>query len=117
MDSSARSIAEYHASTLEWPGIGYHFLVHWNGRMEYVGDLLTVRYNVASRNREVVGICLPGNWMHNWPYQAQLLATQSLTAYIKGEIPGAIVVGHRDIAYDGSVCPGDTWGQWRAVVQ
>ena len=113
VDSTAESIARYHVESLGWPGIGYHFLAHQDGGIEYVGDIMTIRYNVASRNHEVVGVCLPGNWMDRCPSLRQLEGARSVVRWLRVQMPWARVVGHREIALDGSVCPGDTWPQWK----
>jgi N-acetylmuramoyl-L-alanine amidase len=120
VDSTALSIAEYHVNVMGWAeGIGYHWLVHWDGRIEYVGDILTARANVAKRNREVVGICVIGDLTSSQPTPLALTATVRLSAYLKQLIPGAVVVGHREITVAGweTTCPGNTFlGGWKAAV-
>lgn len=119
VDSSAEAIAAYHIDHNGWPGIGYHFLIHWDGRIEYVADISEIRYNVASRNHEVVGICLVGNWMAESPPDPALHSARTLTAALRAvlgrELP---LVGHRDIALPGhgTACPGDTWPNWQPEV-
>ncbi len=118
VDSSALQIAEWHVLAPEaglfWPGIGYHYLVHWDGSIDYVGDLTTVRYNVAGRNRECVGICLPGDFNKRPPAAAQLAGTRRLILYLVTIFPTAQVVGHGDIALPGheTSCCGQTRRQW-----
>ncbi len=87
--------------------------------MEYVGDMRQVRYNVASRNREVVGICLTGDFSATWPSTLQLAAASELVEYLLGILPGRQVVGHRDIALAAyaTSCPGDTWTDWRGILE
>jgi N-acetylmuramoyl-L-alanine amidase len=113
-DTDALAIARYHVINNGWPGIGYHFVIHWDGQVDYVGDLKTIRYNVASRNREVVGICLEGNFMTQRPKDAQLESARKLVEYLRTIFPAAAVVGHRDIAVPGweTSCPGDTYKDW-----
>lgn len=112
-DSTAEAIAAYHVDSLGWPGIGYHFLVHQDGRVEYVGDIATVRYNVAGRNHEVIGICLPGDFTSHRPTEVALSSTGELIANLRIVLGRPLpVVGHRDIAFSPTACPGDTWPQW-----
>ena len=115
VDSTPLSIAKYHVESLKWPGIGYHWVVGWDGTISYVGDVQTSRANVYGRNREVVGICLPGNWTERVPPDPQLAATRELVRWLLGELPGRVVVGHYEVALPVSPtsCPGAFWPQWR----
>jgi len=118
VDSSALSIAQYHVNTLGWPGAGYHFRIGWDGAIDYMGDISLSRYNVARRNDEVIGICLPGDWTAKEPPIATLLATRRLLAWLKTVVPQAQIVGHKDIALPGyeTACPGDLWPGWRSKI-
>lgn len=117
-DSSACAIARYHVDTNGWPGIGYHWVVRQNGVIYYCGDLETVRYNVAGRNREVVGICLTGDFTTAPPAALQLAAAGRLLRALRDEIGWAELTGHRDIAVPGyaTACPGNTWEDWRTAL-
>jgi len=120
VDSSAYAIAAYHVRSLGWPGIGYHFLVHWDGTTEYVGDIGQARYNVARRNQEVVGICLPGDFTHREPEAAQLEAARLLLANLQFALGWFVpIVGHKEVALPGygTACPGDTWDNWKPALQ
>lgn len=115
-DNTAVEIASYHVNVLGWPGIGYHWLVHPDGRIEYVGDLRTVRYNVAKRNPEVIGICLPGDFTRHPPTDAALDSTRRLVAWLRAEpVLQAEVVSHGEIAVPGweTACCGATWPTWK----
>lgn len=119
VDNSAREIASYHANVLGWPGIGYHFLVHQSGAVEYVGDILTVRYNVAGLNRQVIGVCLAGDFTRRPPGRPQLQAARLLLANLQFALGWAVpIAGHREIALPGSgtSCPGNTWPQWKRAL-
>ena len=114
-DNSAREIASYHVNTLGWPGIGYHFLVHQGGRIDYVGDILTIRYNVARQNPHVIGICLPGDWTNLLPFGRQLTATKLLTSNLQYALGWPVAIkGHGEVALPGfgTACPGPTWPAW-----
>lgn len=115
VDSSAQAIAEYHVGTLGWPGIGYSWLIHWDGTIEYVGDMKTIRYQVAGRNNETMGICIPGDWRNTDPPQAALEASRQLWRYLKTTMPWLELKAHREVALPGyaTECPGSTWPRWR----
>ena len=111
-DSSAWSITNYHISKYDWPGIGYHFLVHQDGVIEYVGDIHQIRNNVARRNHEIIGICLPGNWTYISPPKVQRANTRILLKALRKELEREVfIVGHGEIAVPGheTECPGDTY--------
>jgi len=119
VDNTAEEIARYHVQQLGWPGIGYHFVVHPDGGIDYVGDIGTVRYNVAKRNQECIGICLTGDFSNHWPSEEQLRSARSVIHAMRLFVPTASVVGHRDIAVPGweTSCPGETWHEWRNLVE
>ena len=111
MDSTAAAIARYHTEVLGWPGIGYTFLVHQDGVIEQVNDLETISYNVASRNHEVLGICLLGDFTYAPPEDIQVEAARSLLDNLRERLPGRGTVGHRELALPGyeTACPGETF--------
>lgn len=119
VDSAAEAIARYHSESLQWPGIGYHFVVHQDGHSEWCQDLDRMSYHVSGRNREMVGICLPGDWSGQIPPAAQLAACRRLVAEIQFQLGWFVPVrGHREVARPGqwTACPGATWYKWRDQV-
>jgi hypothetical protein len=122
-DSSAETIAAYHTQphgplNEVWPGCGYAFVVRWNGTIEYATDMLRCGYQVASRNTECLGVCLPGLWEKKVPGALQLAGASDLVEWLRNLLPWAAVVGHRDVALPGweTECPGSTWPAWRATL-
>lgn len=125
-DSSPQEIADYHVNARNeqgeliwgWPGIGYTFVVSQTGIIYRTGGLAEVRYNVASRNCECVGVCLPGDWTAEAPPPLQLQAAARVIAFLKTRLAWAEVKGHREVALPqhATSCPGDTWEQWRRMV-
>ena len=114
--STPRAIARYHVISLGWPGIGYHFVVGDDGRIFYVGDILTIRYNVAGQNDKVVGVCLSGDFTQRAPPPKQLEAARDLLANLQYALGWAVpIMGHREIALQGwgTACPGDTFLEGR----
>lgn len=120
-DYTAAEIADYHVRTREWPGIAYHFLAHPDGRLEYVGDMATVRYHVGQINRSSIGICLAGDFMAEAPRRVCLLRVAQLVGGIWRELGRKVpVVGHCEVGeltgYGATACPGNTWNGWRYQV-
>lgn len=115
-DRSAEAIARYHVDTLGWPGIGYHFLVHQDGSIEYTQPIEIISYGVADRNKNSLHICLVGTFTDTPPGDIQIAAAKSLIDnldYALGRVYP--VVGHSEIATPGNAtaCPGRTWPQWK----
>lgn len=120
-DFTAAEIADYHRRVQGWPGIGYHFLAHPDGRLEYVGDIGTIRYHVGKLNGSSVGICLAGDFMEEGPSRMMLMRVKMLVDGLRRVLRRKVaVVGHRDISgetgYGWTSCPGDTWESWRGMV-
>jgi N-acetylmuramoyl-L-alanine amidase len=121
-DCTVEAIAEWHTRHNGWPGIGYHFLVHPDGRLEYVGDIAQSRYHVGDLNRASVGVCLAGDFSATRPTHNALMRTRQLITNGLWLALGrrVAVVGHRDVWREAgrgpTSCPGETWEQWRAEV-
>ena len=120
-DYTAEEIANYHVGTRGWPGIAYHFLAHPDGRLEYVGDILTVRYHVGRLNASSIGICLAGDFNEVEPRRVQVHRVRQLCRGLFRELGRVVdVVGHRDVSkltgYGFTECPGNTWDRWKHLV-
>ena len=99
-------IDDYHRRTLGWPGIGYHVLIRQDGTIYLVSELNRVRYNVAGRNSEVVGIVLSGNFTTKQPTVGQLNSLAYLLPKLRYDLGRNIpVVGHKDLGP--TFCPGN----------
>lgn len=118
-DHSSLALARLHVG-FGWPGIGYHFVVHWDGGIEYVGDMGTSRAHAGQLNEVSVGICIPGNFEEAWPTAAAIAGVNRCIEIVRLFCPGSVVVGHRDIAdltgYGPTACPGSTWPLWRPEI-
>lgn len=107
--------ANYHVKSNRWPGIGYHFVIHQNGEVGYVGDILTQRANVANMNHLVVGTCLQGNFVDGArPTAAQITSLRLLDQGLKELNSAIVLVGHKEL--NATACPGDTWDRWKQEV-
>jgi hypothetical protein len=97
-----------------WGGFGYHLVVFPSGNVYLCGDLTGARAHVASRNHELIGIALVGDFTNFPPGPRQFAGAIYAVAYVLDAYPGRPVRGHRDWAlpeYPTS-CPGDTWRDW-----
>jgi hypothetical protein len=103
--------ARYHAKTKGWPGIGYHFVIHMDGTLGYVGDIDTMRANVANMNDVVIGVCLQGNLVGDRkPTAAQLSTLWSLYCGVQELNPKIAIVPHKKL--NATVCPGGWYDSW-----
>lgn len=114
-DYTALEIAQIHVAQ-GWPGIGYHFLVHPDGSIDYVGDLSTSRSHVGLLNRRSVGICLAGNFDYVRPTPAALASVRGCIAAVRMFVGDVPVVGHGDVGhltgYGATNCPGLSRKDW-----
>ncbi|HHW84591.1 MAG TPA: hypothetical protein GX400_00090 [Chloroflexi bacterium] len=105
-----------------WPGIGYHYFVHADGRIEQTNHLETVSYHLLRHNGYSIGVVFAGSFMNGKiPTSAQLRAGAHLVAWLMQElkIPLARVWGHREFPDNLTVCPGGEWTQgnrWRDLL-
>lgn len=121
-------IAELHVaadpsrSKEPWPGIGYHYFVHDDGRIEQTNALETASCHVVRHYGYSVGVVFAGSFMNGKiPTSAQLRAGAHLVAWLMQDlkIPLARVWGHREFPDNMTVCPGGEWTQgnrWRDLL-
>src|SRR3989442_4543210 len=111
-------IDQYHAS-LGWAGCAYHMPAFPSGRFYLCGSLTGARAHVASRNNELVGQVLIGNFMDTPPPASQLFAAADGVAYMRRTYPGRPIQPHRNWALPAypTSCPGDTWAAWLPALE
>lgn len=104
-------IANYHVSSLGWPGIGYHFVVAANGTIYQTNRVTTTSYHVASHNGYCVGTCLVGNFTQYAPTPAQLAGLRFLqNVWLPGIFGHELTLkGHKEMPYAATACPGNLW--------
>ncbi|MEK7617162.1 MAG: N-acetylmuramoyl-L-alanine amidase [Patescibacteria group bacterium] len=120
-DQTSEEIAQNHINVNGWGGIGYHFLIDKWGQVFYVGDISTARANVANMNEQVIGIGLIGNFTKGTnPTSAQLISSFELCDFFItnfSDLPNVnsweAVVGHKELPGQATICPGDTWQEWK----
>lgn len=92
-----------------WSGIGYHFVIRLDGRIERGREIDAVGAHVRGHNSDSIGICMIGGLDHHskpaFTYTpAQLASMTHLAKSLQALYPGAAVVGHRDLD-SGKECP------------
>ena len=115
VDSSPEAVARYHIETLGWPGVGYTWLISWDGTIYMTNWPETMCYNVSQRNHEVMGILLVGDYSDRWPRPAQLSSARILTKALGIALPDTELKGHYEVALPTSptACPGRRFPEWR----
>jgi N-acetylmuramoyl-L-alanine amidase len=85
-----------------WKGIGYHFLICPNGKLE-VGRLLDeIGAHAEGYNKDSIGICLAGLTRFS---DAQFTTLNALLYDMKRSFPGSTLHGHREFSKEGKTCP------------
>jgi len=106
-DTSAEQINRFHrtAKNPPWAGIGYHFVIRWNGRVQIGRSIYTQGAHAgASMNPRSWGVVLSGNFDVGRPTGEQIASFRWLRRYLGEVKPGLIVGGHRE--YGATSCPG-----------
>jgi hypothetical protein len=109
---SAEAMARYHVNDRGWPGIGYHFVITVDGKIQQTNPLAAASYHAREANAYGVGICFTGDFSITIPSPAQLDAGAHLVAWLLQElhIPLNHVQGHKANVLTTS-CPGDQWDE------
>lgn len=105
----ADRIAKYQVEKQGWPGIGFHYFIYDDGRIQQTQPLEVISYHAGDANPISVAICLAGSFMDHPPAEAQLLATGQLTAWLLQELDLPIEAIHPHKDYVVTACPGDQW--------
>jgi len=108
-DVTVEQIAAFHVTQMDWPGIGYHFLVDADGAVAKTNELSTVCYHVQERDPLSIAIGVAGDFTESVPTEAQLQATAHLIAWLLQELdlPLEAVVGKCELVDTQS--PGQQW--------
>ena len=115
----AQRIAEYHVNNLDWPGIGYHFVIDDQGIIYRTNALETISYHAGHINRSGIGICFLGNFTDAVPTPAQLESGGKLVAWLVQEfkLTNDEIKGHKE--FMNTQCPGKQWlegQQWKRML-
>lgn len=109
----ARRVAEVHVNTNGWPGIGYHFFVNPDGKIEQTNWLETVSAQTRGQNYTSIGVAFAGDFTSVTPTAAQIEQGGHLIAWLmqKLNVPLEQVRGHREMPGQSTECPGAQWLQ------
>jgi len=88
-----------------WPGIGYHYVIDTDGKVDKTNELDTISYHVKGHNTASVGISMSGNLSKHPPTKAQLDSLVKLIKELKTQLGTRLMVkGHRELS--STQCPG-----------
>jgi hypothetical protein len=112
-------IAEYHVNDLDWPGIGYHFVIDDQGVVFRTNEMEAMAYHAGDLNRTSVGVCFLGNFTDVAPTQHQLESGGTLMAWLVQEfkLTNSEIQGHKEFL--NTQCPGRQWledQQWKQML-
>lgn len=65
-----------------WAGIGYHYVIHKDGRIEQGRPEGTIGAHCYGYNQTSIGIVSVGNFDIAWPTKQQLSSATHLVAYL-----------------------------------
>ena len=108
-DSSAEDIHKYHQEVNGWAGIGYHYVIRKDGRIEQGRRPQMVGAHALHHNKNSVGICVAGNFEVAKIKSEQMDSLKLLTAWLcqrykLNPMAKGVIVGHRDL--NDTSCPG-----------
>lgn len=88
-----------------WSGIGYHYVVLLNGKIELGRPLWKIGAHVRGNNRYTIGVVYIGGLNKNLApkdtrTKLQKKSLKSLLKDLKKRFPNAEIVGHRDFSPD-----------------
>lgn len=108
-DSSAEEIHKFHQEVNGWAGIGYHYVIRKDGRIEQGRKPQMVGAHAYHHNKNSVGICVAGNFEVAKIKNEQMDSLKLLTAWLcqrykLNPMKKGVIVGHRDL--NDTSCPG-----------
>jgi N-acetyl-anhydromuramyl-L-alanine amidase AmpD len=116
-DPNPDAIARYQVSQRGMPGIGYHFLIRFDGRVQQTQPLTVASAHTTRHNDDSVGIAFAGSFMQGIPTPAQITGGAHLCAFLLDQLglPVSAITGRRDVE-SGTASPGTQWSsglRWR----
>jgi N-acetylmuramoyl-L-alanine amidase len=111
MDIGAETIDRWHKER-GWAGIGYHYVIRRNGRVENGRPLERAGAHAAGHNDASVGVCMVGGTDAEDRQKAeanfamsQYRALEELIFTLRGRFGSLEVLGHRDLPGVRKACP------------
>lgn len=120
---NAKDIDRWHRGPPNyWNGIGYHFVILLDGKIETGRPVAQIGSHVKGHNAESIGICLIGGTdqmkrAKNTFTPAQFQSLNDLLDDLQERFPGAEILGHRDFPNVHKDCPSFDVRAWRARVK
>lgn len=106
-DVSAREIHQWHLQN-GWCGIGYHYVIRKDGRIERGRPQKMVGAHAYHYNQDSIGICVVGEFEQNEPQPEQIDALTQLLSVLCDKyhlhVSEKTILGHRDLNV--TLCPG-----------
>ena len=106
-DTNAEEIHYQHRHINGWAGIGYHYVIRKNGKIEQGRPLVYIGAHCPGQNDRSIGVHLSGNFELGRPTEAQLESLALLCGGICNTYalsPYTAIQGHCD--YLATACPG-----------
>ena len=118
-DVNPDAIARYLVTQRGLPGLSYHFLIRFDGRIQQTQPLTVVSAHTARNNDDSIGVAFAGSFMQGIPTPAQMASGAHLCAYLLDQLglPVSALVGRR--AIEATASPGDQWDQglrWKEML-
>lgn len=103
-----------------WLGIGYHFVIRRNGKVENGRPLEKAGAHVQGLNANSIGICLVGGLNAKGQPAPEFTAEQwdaleTLVRTLKAQYPDARIAGHNEFA--AKACPSFNVQEWRKDIE
>ena len=117
-DVSAATIHKWHQDGNGWVGIGYHYLVRFDGTIERGRPENVVGAHAGPMaNGDSIGICLAGHLTKHDPTEAQVNALVELIKDIYKRYGELVIIGHEEVM--STDCPGKKfpWSRIRAMLK
>lgn len=103
-----KAFARYHVNHLDWPGIGYHYVIDRDGTVYKTNSATTKSYHVGKHNQSALGVCLVGDFRNYDPSFEQYEALVELLKSLKNayNIINKNIKGHNEFEdYHWKKCP------------
>ncbi len=104
-DVSSETIHQWHLQR-GWFGIGYHFVIRYDGSIEEGRDINTVGSHAGSPgNPDSIGVCVVGDFTIHKPTKEQIESSVDLNRRLFNFYDSELKIqGHEDFSY--TACPG-----------
>ncbi|MBR3458582.1 MAG: N-acetylmuramoyl-L-alanine amidase [Selenomonadaceae bacterium] len=108
-DSTVQEIHRAHQQGNGWAGIGYHYLIHKNGKIDQGRAPEQVGAHTWKHNGNTIGICVAGNFNLARPTASQINSLNMLVAWLcmqyrLNPTRKDVILGHCDL--NSTDCPG-----------